>query len=69
MHAERAKFALTDDEVLELARAACIVEDHYSAKRGQHAPMDLEWAKDGLTGELFIVQEIGRASCRERVCT
>ena len=53
---DRARLALTDDEVLELARWACIVEDHYSAKRGQHAPMDLEWAKDGITGELFIVQ-------------
>jgi len=53
---DRAKFALTDDEVLELARWGCIVEDHYSAKRGQPAPMDLEWAKDGQTGELFIVQ-------------
>ena len=54
--ADRAKLSLTDDEVLELARWACIVEDHYSARRGQHAPMDLEWAKDGITGELFIVQ-------------
>lgn len=53
---ERAKLALTDDEVLELARWGCIVEDHYSARRGQPAPMDLEWAKDGHTGELFIVQ-------------
>lgn len=53
---DRVKFALTDDEVLELARWGCIVEDHYSAKRGQPAPMDLEWAKDGQTGELFIVQ-------------
>ncbi len=53
---ERARFALTDDEVLELARWGCIVEDHYSAKRGQPTPMDLEWAKDGRTGELFIVQ-------------
>ncbi len=53
---DRAKFALTDDEVLQLARWGCIVEDHYSAKRGQPAPMDLEWAKDGHTGELFIVQ-------------
>jgi pyruvate,water dikinase len=53
---DREKLALTDDEVLELARWACIVEDHYSAKRGQPAPMDLEWAKDGNTGELFIVQ-------------
>ncbi len=54
--ADRAKFALTDDEVLQLARWGCIVEDHYSAKRGQPVPMDLEWAKDGITGELFIVQ-------------
>lgn len=54
--AEREKLALTDDEVLELARWGCIVEDHYSAKRGELAPMDLEWAKDGKTGELFIVQ-------------
>jgi len=54
--ADRAKLALSDDEVLELARWGCIVEDHYSAKRGQPAPMDLEWAKDGNTGELFIVQ-------------
>jgi len=53
---ERARFALTDDEVLELARWACLVEDHYSEKRGRHMPMDLEWAKDGNTGELFIVQ-------------
>jgi pyruvate, water dikinase len=54
--ADRAKLALTDDEVLQLARWGCIVEDHYSAKRGEHAPMDLEWAKDGITGELFILQ-------------
>ncbi len=53
---DRARLALTDDEVLQLARWACIVEDHYSAKRGQYVPMDLEWAKDGLTGELFILQ-------------
>ena len=53
---ERLKPSLTDDEVLELARWACVVEDHYSVKRGHPVPMDLEWAKDGLTGELFIVQ-------------
>lgn len=53
---DRSRFALSDDEALELARWGCIVEDHYSAKRGQATPMDLEWAKDGLTGELFIVQ-------------
>jgi len=53
---DRARLALTDDEVLQLARWGCIVEDHYSATRGAAAPMDLEWAKDGNTGELFIVQ-------------
>jgi pyruvate,water dikinase len=53
---DRGKFCLTDEEVLQLARWACIVEDHYSAKRGMAVPMDLEWAKDGHTGELFIVQ-------------
>jgi len=53
---DRARFALSDDDVLTLARWACIIEDHYSAKRGRPTPMDMEWAKDGNTGELFIVQ-------------
>ena len=53
---DRVKFAITDAEILQLARWACVIEDHYSAKRGQPAPMDIEWAKDGRTGELFIVQ-------------
>ena len=53
---ERQKYALADDEILTLAKWACIIEDHYSAVRGQYTPMDIEWAKDGLTGELFIVQ-------------
>lgn len=53
---DRAPFALTDDEVLQLARWACVVEEHYSTKRGRPSPMDLEWAKDGETGELFIVE-------------
>ena len=48
--AERGRFVLTDDEVLDLARQADTIEKHY----GQ--PMDMEWAKDGITGELFIVQ-------------
>jgi pyruvate,water dikinase len=53
---ERRKFALTDDEVLTLAKWACIIEDHYSAKAGYFKPMDMEWAKDGKTNQLFIVQ-------------
>jgi pyruvate,water dikinase len=53
---ERVKFAITDDEILQLAEWACIIEDHYSEVRGKLSPMDIEWAKDGRTGELFIVQ-------------
>ncbi len=53
---DRARFAITDDEILTLAQWACVIEDHYSAKKGQPSPMDMEWAKDGVTGELFIVQ-------------
>lgn len=53
---DRARFALSDDDILQLARWACIIEDHYTAKRGHPTPMDIEWAKDGRTGELFIVQ-------------
>ena len=47
---ERHRFCIADDEVLELARQAVIIEEHYGR------PMDIEWAKDGNTGELFIVQ-------------
>jgi pyruvate,water dikinase len=54
--ADRARFAISDDEVLTLARWACVIEDHYTAKRGRPTPMDMEWAKDGRTGEMFIVQ-------------
>ncbi|UIE40115.1 phosphoenolpyruvate synthase [Leptodesmis sichuanensis] len=53
---QREEFAITDEEVLQLARWACVIEDHYSQVRGVPSPMDIEWAKDGLTGDLFIVQ-------------
>ncbi|WP_243364687.1 phosphoenolpyruvate synthase [Fundidesulfovibrio terrae] len=53
---DRLRLVASDAEVLELARMAVVIEDHYSAKAGRHRPMDIEWAKDGLTGELFIVQ-------------
>lgn len=53
---ERARFALSDDEVLELARYGIAIERHYSALAGHAMPMDIEWAKDGKSGELFIVQ-------------
>ncbi|MBE3121853.1 MAG: phosphoenolpyruvate synthase [Thermoplasmata archaeon] len=48
--ADKATFVITDDELLTLAQWACIIEDHYKK------PMDIEWAKDGQTKELFIVQ-------------
>jgi len=48
--AEQRKFALSDDEILTLAGWACIIEEHYGL------PMDIEWAKDGVSGELFVVQ-------------
>jgi pyruvate,water dikinase len=53
---DRLRFAISDDEVLRLAHWACLIEDHYSHKHGHYMPMDMEWAKDGHSGELFIVQ-------------
>jgi pyruvate,water dikinase len=41
---------------LKLARWACLIEEHYSERAGRRQPMDIEWAKDGRTGELFILQ-------------
>ncbi|MFN7895309.1 MAG: phosphoenolpyruvate synthase [Cyanobacteriota bacterium] len=54
--AEQRRFALSDAEALQLARWACRIEAHYSAVRGLPTPMDIEWAKDGPSGELFILQ-------------
>jgi pyruvate,water dikinase len=53
---DRQRFCIDDDDILTLARWACLIEDHYANKRGAPSPMDMEWAKDGRTGELFIVQ-------------
>ena len=53
---ERERFCITDEEVLTLAGYAIEVERHYSAKAGRSRPMDMEWAKDGLDGELYLVQ-------------
>jgi len=55
-HEDRFRFVLQDGEILTLARWACIIEDHYTKKHGKFTPMDMEWAKDGITRELFIVQ-------------
>ncbi|MEK7642636.1 MAG: phosphoenolpyruvate synthase [Patescibacteria group bacterium] len=53
---ERNSFVLNDEEILVLSRWGMEIEGYYSAKAGKPVPMDMEWAKDGLTGELFIVQ-------------
>ncbi|MEM8641267.1 MAG: phosphoenolpyruvate synthase [Cyanobacteria bacterium P01_G01_bin.54] len=53
---DRQQFCITDAEILQLAKWAAQIEAHYSAVRGLPTPMDIEWAKDGCTGELFIVQ-------------
>ncbi|MFY9142759.1 phosphoenolpyruvate synthase [Sulfuricurvum sp.] len=49
-------FSITDAEVATLARYALTIEEHYTAIAGEYRPMDIEWAKDGQSGELFIVQ-------------
>ena len=58
---ERHRYVLEEDEILQLAEWACLIEDHYSEEAGHFKPMDIEWAKDGDgetvgTGKLFIVQ-------------
>jgi pyruvate,water dikinase len=53
---ERERYCLSDAEVLELADYAIRIEDHYSRLAGQPTPMDIEWAKDGADGRLYIVQ-------------
>lgn len=58
---ESGRYALSEEEILRLARWACTIEEHYSKKSGRYTAMDIEWAKDGDggevgTGDLFIVQ-------------
>jgi pyruvate,water dikinase len=54
--AQRSVFCISEDEIITLAKWACIIEDHYSAEAGYFKPMDIEWGRDGKTGELFILQ-------------
>jgi pyruvate,water dikinase len=53
---DAAVMSLRDAEAVELARAAMAIEAHYSRRRGEPMPMDIEWAKDGADGRLYIVQ-------------
>lgn len=54
--ADRERFCLSDADVLTLADYAIKVEDHYSQHAGHPLPMDMEWAKDGIDGQLYLVQ-------------
>lgn len=49
-------FCISDEMALQLSKWILLIEDHYSAKKGAWCPMDIEWAVDGISGELFIVQ-------------
>ena len=53
---EKNRFCISDAEVMVLAEYAMKVEEHYSKKAGFHKPMDMEWAKDGIDGKLYMVQ-------------
>lgn len=53
---DQLKFSLSDEEILKLAKWALIIEDHYSKLAQRWMPQDIEWAKDGKKGDLFIVQ-------------
>ncbi|MDR3661050.1 MAG: phosphoenolpyruvate synthase [Mycobacterium sp.] len=61
--ADRARFCLTDEDVLELAGYACTIEQHYGR------PMDIEWAMDGLDGQLYIVQARPETVASQRSAT
>jgi len=54
--ADATKPSFSDEDAKTLAEWCVKIEDHYSKYHGQDTPMDIEWAKDGVTGELFIVQ-------------
>ena len=53
---DQQRYCIGDEDVLTLADAAVRIEEHYSARAGRAMPMDIEWAKDGVDGQLYIVQ-------------
>ncbi len=67
--ADRARFCLSDADVLELAGAAIQIEEHYSRLAGTARPMDIEWAKDGPDGALYIVQARPETAASRRSAT
>jgi pyruvate, water dikinase len=67
--ADRRRFCLSDADVMTLADAAIKIEDHYSRRAGEHRPMDIEWAKDGPDGALYIVQARPETAASRRSAT
>jgi pyruvate,water dikinase len=65
--AERGRFCLSDAEALSLAGSAIAIEQHYSKLSGHPTPMDIEWAKDGIDGQLYIVQARPETVVSQRV--
>ncbi|HSB25362.1 MAG TPA: phosphoenolpyruvate synthase [Burkholderiaceae bacterium] len=63
---DRARFCLSDADVLELADAGIKIEEHYSRRAGAWRPMDIEWAKDGPDGKIYIVQARPETSASQR---
>ena len=53
---ERRRFCISDDEVLALAGLGMRIEEHFSQRNGRPTPMDIEWARDGVDGKLYILQ-------------
>ncbi len=66
---DRGRFSVSEADILKLAEWAMAIEDHYTAKRGTDMPMDIEWAKDGQSGELFIVQARPETVHSQRIVT
>jgi pyruvate,water dikinase len=56
--ADSHRFSLSEEEIIELARMAVTIENHYQR------PMDIEWGKDGSDGKIYILQGRGRRPCR-----
>lgn len=69
-HKKAISFALTDEEIFSLARMIMTIEEVYSKNAGEWSPMDVEWAKDGIDGKLYIVQArsetVHRAQAHQR---
>lgn len=53
---DQKKFCLTNEQIIQLSKWVCLIEDYYTTSRNEYTPMDTEWAIDGNNGKLYIVQ-------------